>query len=93
MVLIRFLAALAALAISAAAFAQPYPSKPVTLIVPFPPGGSVDAVARQIAAGLGQYLGQNVLVENKVGAGGTIGSGFVESAPGSARNDRSDQCR
>ena len=65
---------------SVAALAQPFPSKPVTMIVPFPPGGSVDAVARQIAAGTTQYLGQSVVVENKVGAGGTIGSGFVAKA-------------
>ena len=80
MTFIRFVAALCAMAISAMAPAQVYPSKPVTLIVPFPPGGSVDAVARQIAAGLGQYLGQNVVVDNKVGAGGTVGSGVAARA-------------
>ena len=76
----RFLLALCAFALSVAASAQSFPSKPVTMIVPFPPGGSVDAVARQVAAGLGKYLGQSVVVENKVGAGGTIGSGIAAHA-------------
>src|SRR5437868_11294715 len=67
-------------AISFTALAQSFPTKPVTMIVPFPPGGSVDAVARQVAQGLGQYLGQSVVVENKVGAGGTIGSGIAAHA-------------
>ena len=80
MVLIRFFAALCFSVASAAAQAQAYPTKPVTMIVPFPPGGSVDAVARQVAAGLTQYLGQSVVVENKVGAGGTIGSGIAARA-------------
>ena len=79
---VRVLAAVCLAVATFAASAQSFPAKPVTMIVPFPPGGSVDAVARQIAASLGQYLGQNVVVENKVGAGGTIGSGIAaNSAP------------
>ena len=78
--LVRSLVVLAAIAVTGHAIAQGFPAKPVTMIVPFPPGGSVDAVARQVAAGLGQYLGQSVVVENKVGAGGTIGSGLVARA-------------
>lgn len=77
---IRTIAAFCSAAFCATVFAQAFPSKPVTMIVPFPPGGSVDAVARQVAAGLGQYLGHNVVVENKVGAGGTIGSGIAANA-------------
>ena len=77
---LRLLAALAACSIASLAFAQAFPAKPVTMIVPFPPGGSVDAVARQVAAGVGKYLGQSVVVENKVGAGGTIGSGIAAHA-------------
>ncbi len=77
---VRFLLMFAALAAAGHAAGQGFPAKPVTMIVPFPPGGSVDAVARQVAAGLGQYLGQSVVVENKVGAGGTIGSGLVARA-------------
>ncbi len=77
---IRVLFASLALAVTGHALAQAFPSKPVTMIVPFPPGGSVDAVARQVAQGMTQYLGQSVVVENKVGAGGTIGSGYVAKA-------------
>ena len=80
MVFIRTVVAFCLVAASLAASAQAFPTKPVTMIVPFPPGGSVDAVARQVAASLGPYLGQNVLVENKVGAGGTIGSGIAAHA-------------
>ena len=76
----RCLLALVASFVAACAAAQGFPSKPVTMIVPFPPGGSVDAVARQVAAGLSKYLGQSVVVENKVGAGGTIGSGIAAHA-------------
>ena len=78
--LLRSLAVVAALVAGTQAFGQAYPVKPVTMIVPFPPGGSVDAVARQVAAALGQYLGQSVVVENKAGAGGTIGSGVAAHA-------------
>jgi tripartite-type tricarboxylate transporter receptor subunit TctC len=63
-----------------AALAQDYPNRPVTMIVPFPAGGSVDIVGRQIAAGLSRHLGQNVIVDNKVGAGGTIGTGAAAHA-------------
>jgi tripartite-type tricarboxylate transporter receptor subunit TctC len=78
--LIRMFSALCLAVASVAASAQSFPTKPVTMIVPFPPGGSVDAVARQIAAQLQVYLGQNVVVDNKVGAGGTIGSGIAANA-------------
>jgi tripartite-type tricarboxylate transporter receptor subunit TctC len=64
----------------ATARAQPYPSKPVTLVVPFAPGGPSDALARQIAQRLGTRLGQQVIVENVAGAGGTIGLAKVTKA-------------
>ncbi|NUA31993.1 Bug family tripartite tricarboxylate transporter substrate binding protein [Cupriavidus basilensis] len=54
--------------------AQSYPSRPIRLIVPFPPGGSVDHVARIIGPTLSEYLGQNVIIDNKGGASGTIGT-------------------
>jgi tripartite-type tricarboxylate transporter receptor subunit TctC len=62
------------------AAAQTYPSKPVTLVVPFPAGGALDAVARPMAEGMRKILGQTVIVENVPGAGGTVGTGNVARA-------------
>ena len=64
------------------AAAQTYPSRPIRMIVPFAPGGNVDINARAVAPGLGQLLGQQVIVDNRAGAGGTIGTDTVaKSAP------------
>ena len=63
------------------AAAQDYPSKPVKLVVPFPAGGSVDAVARILGQKLSLKLGQQFVIENRPGAGGNIGSDFVAKAP------------
>jgi tripartite-type tricarboxylate transporter receptor subunit TctC len=62
------------------AAAQGFPSKPIRLIVPYPPGGTTDIVARPIAKGLQDALGQPVVIENKPGAGGNIGMDFVAKA-------------
>ena len=71
-----------ALAIAGPAQAQTWPSQNIRLVVPFPPGGSTDVLARRLAEGLRERLGQTVIVENRGGAGGTIGSEFVaKSAP------------
>jgi len=65
---------------SGAALAQSYPIKPVTLVVAYPPGGDTDAMARLYADKLSQRLGQPVIVENRPGAGGTVGNSFVGRA-------------
>ena len=78
----RLLAGAALAACTAAATAQGYPAKAVHIVVPYPPGGAVDTVGRLLAAKLEAALGQPVVVENKAGAGGLIGSSQVaKSAP------------
>src|SRR5690349_24923175 len=66
--------------VAGAAGAQAWPLRPITLIVPFPPGGSTDTTARIIAERMRAPLGQSVVVENVGGAGGTIGVGRVARA-------------
>ncbi len=63
------------------ALGQAYPTRPVRMIVPFVPGGGADATARFVAEPLGQELGQTVIIENRGGAGGTIGTVAVAQAP------------
>jgi len=74
------LASAALLASTSARAAQAFPNQPVTLIVPFPPGGPTDAMARRLADGLKRQLGQTVVVENRPGAGGNIGAEYVARA-------------
>src|SRR2546430_2719231 len=74
-----FAAFAAAFAFAASAFAA-YPDKPVTLLVPYPPGGSTDLIARMVAPKLQEKLGGSFLVDNKGGAGGTIGTAMVKRA-------------
>ena len=64
---------LVGLALAQAAFAQPYPSQPIRLIAPFPPGGSVDIMARLISEPLGAQLGGKIVIDNRSGASGNIG--------------------
>ena len=76
----RILAAL--LAVPCLALAQGYPSKPARIIVPFPPGGTTDLIARIVQPKFQEYLGAQILIENKGGAGGSIGAGeAARSAP------------
>src|SRR5512136_871803 len=73
--------ALALLLVAPAAHAaDAYPSRPVHLIIPFPPGGSNDVVGRVFAAALGERLGQTVVVENRSGAGGVVGTELASKA-------------
>ena len=76
----KFVAAIALAACAAAVQAQGFPSRPITLVVPFPPGGSTDTAARIIADRMRAPLGQTVVVENVGGAGGTIGVGRIARA-------------
>src|SRR5882724_7051322 len=72
--------ALAALAVAAPAHAQGYPAKPVRMIVAYPPGGGTDIVGRAVAQKLGESLGQSVVVENRGGASGNIGTELAAHA-------------
>ena len=76
------LAALVQLAPLAPVQAQAWPQKPVTFIVPFPAGGGTDAFARPLAAQLEQQLGQRILIDNRGGAGGTVGASAASKAAG-----------
>lgn len=86
MITIRYRAQVIAVATIAAVVpattdAQTYPSKPVRMIVPFAPGGGTDVIARQLAAGMSESLRRQVLVDNRAGANGIIGSEIVARAP------------
>jgi len=78
---IRSAIALTLAAFAAGASAQAYPNKPVKMIIPFPPGGTLDTVGRALAQKLGEQMGQTFIVENRAGGNGTIGSDQVAKAP------------
>lgn len=82
--LLRSIAALAcaALAFGIATARAQYPEKPITMVVPFPPGGPTDLVARVLAQTLSEQMGQRIIVDNRAGANGNIGNGIVAKAPG-----------
>jgi tripartite-type tricarboxylate transporter receptor subunit TctC len=77
----RALALLAGLALAGAAAAQSFPAKPIRLVVNFPPGGAADVIARAVGPALAESLKQPVVIENKGGANGNIGSAEVAKAP------------
>jgi tripartite-type tricarboxylate transporter receptor subunit TctC len=79
---IRIVALGAALVVSGSAFAQQYPSKPVKIIVPFPPAGVTDIVGRLVAQKLSEKLGEQFYIENIAGAGGNLGMGQAARSPG-----------
>ena len=76
----RLWALAAGLALSAGVAAQPYPERPVTVVVPFTPGGSSDITARTVAAKMQEALGQSFIIDNKPGANGGLGAKFVANA-------------
>jgi tripartite-type tricarboxylate transporter receptor subunit TctC len=80
---LRIALASVGLRVSAApsAHAQPYPSRPITLVVPFPAGGGNDALARLVAERMSKTLGQQVVVENRGGAGGTVATRAIAKGP------------
>jgi tripartite-type tricarboxylate transporter receptor subunit TctC len=71
---------LALAAVSTATLAQGYPNKPIRFIVPYPPGGASDVLARALANKMSESMGQSIVVENRAGAGGNIGADFVAKA-------------
>ncbi len=77
----RILAAIVAALLPLAAYSQAFPSKPIKIIVPYSPGGTTDLVARLVAQKLSERLGQPVVVDNKPGANGMIGSDLVAKSP------------
>src|SRR5438093_13445126 len=79
--MIRLRASLPILLVSFAALAQPYPARPVKIIVPFGPGGSADTLGRLVGAKLADQLKESFVIENRGGAGGVVGSDLVAKAP------------
>lgn len=77
MIRLRRRGLLAASLLSAPAFAQGFPERPLTLVVPFAPGGTIDVLARVLAPALAQQLGQTVVIDTRPGAGGNVGAAFV----------------
>jgi tripartite-type tricarboxylate transporter receptor subunit TctC len=76
-----FAAALVTCAAGPAGAQSGYPTKPITMVVPFPPGGLADIVARPVADAMSRDLGQPVVIENRAGAGGGIGMAYAAKAP------------
>lgn len=79
--LVRQAIAAATIAAAFGVAAQPYPNKPIRLVVPFPPGGAVDFYARVVQPALADAMGQPIIIENKAGASGMVGAGLVAQSP------------
>ena len=75
-----WLAAALVVTLAVSALAQPFPNRPITFVVPYPAGGNVDVSARILQAGIGEALGQPIVVENRPGAGGTLAGEYVARA-------------
>ena len=78
--IVTLLVSASALATPALSQSQSFPSRPVRIIAPYPPGGGIDTVARLIAGPMSEVLGQSVVVENRAGAGGSIGAAAAAQA-------------
>ena len=76
----RPLMVLLAMLASAGVYAQTYPAHPIRLVIPFAPGGSTDLGGRLVALGLAEILGQSIVVDNRAGAGGVLGTDLVAKA-------------
>src|SRR5438046_803700 len=79
-------AAALALGLVGAALAQDYPAKPIRFIVPYPPGGGTDVVARVLTEPLGIALGQTIIIDNRGGAAGNLGTDIAAKAPADGYN-------
>ena len=79
---VKWVMATAIVSFGAAVMAQAYPTKPITMVVPFPPGGVADTVGRPVAEAMSRHLKQSIVVENKGGAGGGIGMAQVAKSRG-----------
>src|SRR5436853_573766 len=79
--MLRVVLSIVSLVLGATALAQPYPSKPIRIIVPFVPGGNVDITARTVAPALGEALGQPIVIENRTGAAGMVGAQAMLASP------------
>src|ERR1051325_11748713 len=78
---LRLIGAIAGLIVAGAAQAQNYPSAPVHILVPYPPGGAVDIIARTLGDELGRQWGQTIIIDNRPGAGGVIASQALAKSP------------
>ena len=87
--MLRLLLVIWALALALPASAQPFPNRPITLVVSFAPGGSTSIVARAVADKMGEALGQQIVVENRAGGGGTVGTRQVAKSPPTATRSSS----